>query len=108
MLRKPHSGNRAKPVEQISSMFLNLKLRCVRVRARARDFGFIKTHPRLAAIQPRTEASRVRIKILVLSDSFSPSGLSPGRNRLKALADLHCARRIQLVYVRMLELQDEP
>ena len=34
----------------------------------------------------------------------SPSGLRPGRECLEALANLHCSRRIQLVYVHVLEL----
>src|SRR5437868_15526372 len=44
----------------------------------------------------------------MLSGKLSPRCLSPGRERLEALTDLQCARRIQLVYVRMLELQDKP
>ena len=34
----------------------------------------------------------------------SPSGLRPGREGLKALTDLNCAGRIQLVHVHILEL----
>ena len=38
----------------------------------------------------------------------SPSGLGSRRECLEALADLDCARRVQLVYVHILELQYEP
>jgi Natural resistance-associated macrophage protein len=37
-----------------------------------------------------------------------PSGLGPGRECLEALADLYCARRVQLVDFDILELQYEP
>lgn len=38
----------------------------------------------------------------------SPSGLGPRRECLEVLADLDRARRVQLVYVHVLELQHEP
>src|ERR1700719_1728044 len=37
----------------------------------------------------------------------SPSGLSPGRERLETLADLHGGRRIQLIYVDILKWHHE-
>src|SRR3954447_23414062 len=45
---------------------------------------------------------------LPAQEVVSPSGLGPRRECLEVLADLDRARRVQLVYVHVLELQHEP
>jgi len=54
---------------------------------------------------PRGDCARARMSP---QGVVSPSGLGPRRECLEALADLDRARRIQLVYIHVLELQHEP